>query len=88
LIESVKGWAHPYIADAYILFGRADWFIWSGIGCLVLLLVFEIGERNAHRKKQRNVADATTPKQQTQVGGRRRTNQQKTKFQTKKSRPT
>ena len=34
--------------DSYI------WFIWSGIGCLVLLLVFEIIERNARRKKQRN----------------------------------
>ena len=87
LIESVKGWAHPYIADAYILFGRADWFIWSGIGCLVLLLVFEINERNAHRKKQRNVADATASKQR-QDGGRRRTNQLQTKFQTKKIRST
>jgi hypothetical protein len=40
LIERVKGWADPYIADTFTLFGRADWFIWSGIGCLVLLLVF------------------------------------------------
>jgi hypothetical protein len=90
LIESAKGWADPYIADAYILFGRADsniWFIWFGIiGCLVLLLVFEIIERNARRKKQRNVADATASKQR-RVGGRRRSNQQN-QFQTKKSRST
>jgi heme exporter protein D len=79
LIESAKGWADPYIADAYILFGRADsyiWFIWFGIGCLVLLMVFEITERIARRKKQRN--RVATPKQR-QVGGR---------LQTKKSRST
>jgi hypothetical protein len=88
LIESAKGWVAPYIADAYLLFGRAEsyWFIWSGIGCLVLLLVFEIIERDARRKKQRSVADATTSKQRQQVGGRRRTSQLQTKFQTKKSR--
>jgi hypothetical protein len=87
LIESAKGWAAPYVADAYSLFGRADsyWFIWSGIGCLVLLLVFEISERNARLKKQRNVADATASKQRQQVGGRRRSNQLQTQFQTKKS---
>ena len=70
LIESVNGWAGPYIANAYVLFGRAEsyiWFIWSGIGCLVLLLVFEIIERNARRKKQRN--GVATPKQR-QVGDR------------------
>ena len=70
LIESVNGWVGPYIANAYVLFGRADshiWFIWSGIGCLVLLLVFEIIERNARRKKQRN--GVATPKQR-QVGDR------------------
>ena len=91
LIESVKGWADSYIVDAYILFGRAGfyiWFIWFGIGCLVFLLVFEIIDRNDRGKKQRNVADATTPKQQIQGGGRRRTNQHQTKFQTKKSGPT
>jgi len=79
LIESVNGWAGPYIANAYVLFGRADsyiWFIWSGIGCPVLLLVFEIIERNARRKKQRN--GVATPKQR-QVGDR---------LQTKKSRST
>jgi hypothetical protein len=89
-IESAKGWADPYIADAYLLFGRAGshvWFIWFGIGCLVLLFVFEIIERNARRKKQRNVADATVSKQ-SHVGGRRRSNQPKTQFQTKKSRST
>jgi hypothetical protein len=85
LTETVKGWADPYIADAFILFGRADWFVWSGIGCLVLLLVFEIIDRNARGKKHRNVADATASKQR-QVGGRRRTSQLQTKFQTKKSR--
>ena len=52
LVESAKGWADPYIADAYLLFGSANWFIWSGIGCLVLLLVFEIIDRNARRQKQ------------------------------------
>ena len=70
LIESVNGWVGPYIANAYVLFGRAEsdiWFIWSGIGCLVLLLVFEIIERNARRKKQRN--GVATPKQR-QVGDR------------------
>ena len=58
MIESAKGWADPYIADAYILFGRAAsfWFIWLGIGCLVLLLVFEIIDRNARRDTQRNTA--------------------------------
>ena len=86
MIESAKGWADPYIADAYILFSRADSYIWFGIGCLVLLLVFEIIERNARRKKQCNVADATAYKQR-QVGERRRGNQQ-TQFQTKKSRST
>ena len=72
LIESVNGWAGPYIANAYVLFDRADsyiLFIWSGIGCLVLLLVFEIIERNARRKKQRN--GVATPKQR-QVGDRLR----------------
>jgi len=87
LIESAKGWADSFIADFSILFGRAgsySWFIWFGIGCLVFLLVFEIIER---RKKRRNVAGATAPKQR-QVGGRRRTNQLQTTFQTKKSRST
>ena len=87
LIESAKGWAESYIADAYLLFGRADsyyWFIWSGVGCLVLLLVFEITERNARRKKQRSVADAKASKQRQQIGGRRRSNQPQTQFQTKK----
>jgi heme exporter protein D len=90
LIESAKGWADSFIADSYILFGRAgsySWFIWFGIACLVLLLVFEIIERTARRKKRRIVAGATAPKQR-QVGGRRRTNQLQTKFQTKKSRST
>jgi hypothetical protein len=73
LIEGAKGWVAPYIADAYLLF-------------LVLLLVFEIIERDARRKKQRSVADATTSKQRQQVGGRRRTSQLQTKFQTKKNR--
>ena len=54
LIESVNGWVGPYIANAYVLFGRADsyiWFIWSGIGCLVLLLVFEIIETECSPQK-------------------------------------
>jgi len=91
LIESVKGWADSNIFDAYFLFARAGfyiWLIWLGIGSLFFLLVFEIIDRNDGGKKQRNVADATTPKQQIQVGGRRRTNQHQTKFQTKKSGPT
>jgi hypothetical protein len=43
LIESAKGWADSYI--------------WFGIGCLALLAVFEIIERNARRKKQRHSLD-------------------------------
>lgn len=92
MIESAKGWANPYVADAYMLFGRAAsfWFIWLGIGCLVLLLVFEIIDRNARPDMQRNTAGTikvgATAKQR-QVGGHRRTSQ-RTKFQTKKSRST
>jgi hypothetical protein len=55
LIESAKGWADPYIADAYILFGRANIYILLGIGCLALLAVFEIIERSARRKKQHSL---------------------------------
>jgi hypothetical protein len=92
MIESAKGWADPYIADAYILFGRAAsfWFIWLGIGCLVLLLVFEIIDRNARRDTQRNTAGTikvVATAKQRQAGGHRRTSQ-RTKFQTKKSRST
>ena len=28
LVESVNGWAGSYIANAYVLFGRADSYIW------------------------------------------------------------
>ena len=46
LIETAKGWADSW-------FGTANSYIWLGIGCLALLAVFEIIERNARRKKQR-----------------------------------
>jgi hypothetical protein len=48
LIESAKEWT-----DSHIWFGAANSYIWLGIGCLALLAVFEIIERNARRKKQR-----------------------------------
>ena len=48
LIETAKGWM-----DSHFWFGAANSYIWLGIGCLALLAVFEIMERNARRKKQR-----------------------------------
>ena len=48
LIETAKGWM-----DSHFWFGAANSYIWLGIGCLALLAVFEIMERNARLKKQR-----------------------------------